>query len=159
MLLCDHAQVAGKLFVSGASIDSFAFQPGDPGPYAISFAIAGVVHVPYTETNVEHSLRFSVVDADGKTPDLGGGAQAGPEGIGGEMRFNVGRPPTLPHGDEQLVPFAFQILGLPMAEPGRYTVRLLIDGAPVKSIPFRLARPQAAQSFGPAHPGPIGGGG
>lgn len=156
-LLCDHAQVAGKLFISGANIDSFAFPQGDPGPYLLNFAVAGVVHVPWTATNAEHRLQFLIVDGDGNTPRLGGGAQAAPSGIGGEFRFNVGRPPGLPSGDEQLVPFAFQFMALPLAQPGSYSIRLLIDGTDVKSIQFRVTTPpQPAQSWGPATPGPLG---
>ena len=157
-LLCDHAQVAGKLFISGASIDAFTFDAHDPGPYVINFAIAGVVHVPWTDTNNEHRLQFLVVDADGRAPLLGNGGQVPPEGLGGEMVFNVGRPAGLPAGDEQLVPFAFQFVGLPLASLGRYTIRLLIDGAEVRHIPFRLTKPPIpGAGFGPATPGPIGG--
>lgn len=157
-LLCDHAQVAGKLFISGANIDSFAFAPNDPGPYWLNFAVAGVVHVAWTATNTEHRLQFLIVDGDGNTPRLGGGAQVAPTGIGGEFHFNVGRPPGLPSGDEQLVPFAFAFMALPLADAGSYNVRLLIDGTDVKSIHFRVTQPpQLAQSYGATAPGPLGG--
>lgn len=148
-LLCDHAQVAGKLFISGANIDVFNIPPATPGPYLITFAVGGVVHVPWTETNQEHRLRFSVVDADGRTPALPPGTPVPPGGIGGEMVFNVGRPPGLPDGEEQLVPFAFQFVALPLAELGRYSIRLSIDGTEVRRVAFRLAKPPEPQSYGP----------
>lgn len=153
--LCDHAQVAGKLFVSGAGIDAFNIAAADPGPYAIHFAIAGVVHVPWTATNQEHRLQFLVFDSDGKSPQLGGEAEVGPQGLGGEMVFNVGRPPGLPSGDDQLVPFAFQFAGLPLAQLGKYSITLLIDGSEVRRIPFRVQKPPQA-GYGPSTPGPIG---
>lgn len=148
-LLCDHAQVAGKLFISGANIDVFNIPVNAPGPYLITFAVAGVVHVPWTSTNQEHRLRFAVVDADGRTPALAPGAPVPPEGIGGEIVFNVGRPPGLPDGEEQLVPFAFQFVALPLANLGRYSIRLLIDGNEARRVPFRLAKPPQHQAYGP----------
>jgi hypothetical protein len=155
-LLCDHAQVAGKLFVSGGGIDAFNMPATDPGPYVINFAIAGVVQVPWTATNQEHRLQFCVVDADGKTPELAGGAEAGPQGLGGEMVFNVGRPPGLPSGDEQLVPFAFQFTGLPLARLGRYSIELTIDGTEVRHISFRVSKPPQPLGYSPSAPGRIG---
>lgn len=154
--LCDHAQVAGKLFISGAGIDSFNMAAADPGPYVINFAIAGVVQVPWTATNQEHRLQFLVVDSDGRTPQLGNGAEVGPQGLGGEMVFNIGRPPGLPTGDEQLVPFAFQFNGLPLLNLGKYSINLLIDGTEVRHISFRLQKPPQPVGYGPATPGPIG---
>ncbi len=154
-LLCDHAQVAGKLFVSGAGIDAFNMPAADPGPYVISFAIAGVVHVPWTATNQEHRLQFLVMDGDGKTPELAVGAEVGPEGLGGEMVFNVGRPPGIPNGDEQLVPFAFQFMALPLTKIGRYSIQLLIDGSEVRNIPFRLSKPPQPVGYGPSIPRPV----
>ncbi len=47
VLLCDHAHVAGKLFMSGANIDRFVFAAEAPAPYLLTFALAGVVHVPF----------------------------------------------------------------------------------------------------------------
>lgn len=155
-LLCDHAQVAGqKLFISGANINVFNIPPTAPGPFPISFALAGVVRVPWTATNHEHKLRFTLLDEDGKSPELAEGAQTPPEGIVGQLLFNVGRSPLLPTGDEQLVPFAFQFGTLPLAKIGKYSIDLELDGTPVRNLSFRLLRPPAAfggasaTSFGP----------
>lgn len=46
VLLCDHAQVAGKLFIGVANIDRFLFPAGAPRRTPLNFALAGVVHVP-----------------------------------------------------------------------------------------------------------------
>lgn len=139
VMLCDHAQVAGgKLFISGANIDRMALPPGSPPPYVASFAAAGIVRVPWTATNVEHVLHFQLLTEDGQTPQLAGGAETGPEGIAGEMRFNVGRPPQLPSGDEQMVPFAFNFQGLPLATPGRLVVTFSLDGNETRRLTFTV---------------------
>ena len=57
------------------------------------------------------------------------------------MQFNVGRPPGLPGGDEQLVPFAFNFLGMPLAKPGKYVLELSLDGTPVRKLAFRVIQP------------------
>lgn len=159
VLLCDHAQVAGdKLFISGGNIDRMTFPAGTPAPYVAHFAVAGVVHVPWTATNAEHALDVEIVTQDGQAPLLGEGER--PEGpVGGGFVFNVGRPPHLLDGENQMVPFAFGFAGLPLAQPGRYVVRLSLDGAPMREMPFTIAVEGAgtgrAPSFGPATPGPL----
>ena len=137
-LLCDHAQVSGKLFVSGAGIDAFTMQAGDPGPYVLDFSVAGVVHVPWTATNAEHRLQLLITDEDGRTPELGNGAEVAEQGLGGEIVFNVGRPAGMPSGDEQLVPFAFPFRALPLARLGQYGLSLVLDGEPVRRLAFRV---------------------
>lgn len=157
VLLCDHAQVAGKLFISGANIDRFAFPANSPAPYQLTFALAGVVHVPFTATNTPHELAFTIVTEDGHPPALGSaapGEQAAASPIGGAMQFNIGRPPTLGSGQEQLVPFAFTFQALPFATPGRYLVQLTLDDVPVRGVPFTVHVEQAAgfRAPGPATP-------
>lgn len=152
VLLCDHAQVAGKLFISGANIDRFVFAAETPAPYLLTFALAGVVHVPFTATNTPHELAFTIVTEDGHPPLLGSaapGEQPSASPIAGAMQFNVGRPPTLGSGQEQLVPFAFSFQGLPFALPGRYLVQLTLDDDPVRGVPFTVHVEQAAGFRGP----------
>ncbi len=80
VLLCDHAQVAGKLFISGANIDRFLFPAGTPPPYLLNFALAGVVHVPWTATNTQHELVFTILTEDGHPPQTQRGHAAAPTG-------------------------------------------------------------------------------
>jgi hypothetical protein len=150
VLLCDHAQVSGeKLFIAGANIDRVGFPAGSPAPYVINLAVAGVVHVPWTQTNAEHALVILLVTEDGHTPSLPEGIPVGPQGVGGEIRFNVGRPPQLTGGEEQIVPFAFNFQGLPLMQGGRYNVSVSIDGTEMRRVPFTLfIEPQ--RNFGPA---------
>ncbi len=139
VMLCDYAQVSGdKLFISGANIDRMGFPAGAPAPYLVTFAAAGVVRVPWTETNVEHTLSFKLQTQDGGNPQLPEGSGIGPDGIGGEMKFSVGRPPTMTHGDEQQVPFAFVFQGLPLMVIGRYVLAFALDGAGARNLSFTL---------------------
>jgi len=139
VMLCDHAQVAGnKLFISGANIDRMALPPGTQPPYVVNFAAAGIVRIPWTATNVEHVLGFQFVTEDGQTPQLAVGAEVGPDGIAGEMRFNVGRPPQLASGQQQMVPFAFNFQGLPLAAPGRFVITFSLDGTEARRLSWTV---------------------
>ncbi len=136
VMLCDHAQVAGgKLFVSGASIDSIVLPPGSVPPFLVNFAAAGLVHVPWTATNTEHSLSFELLNQDGGSPLT---VEEEPFRVEGEMRFNVGRPPDVAAGSEQLVPFAFNFQAVPLGSSGRYTLRFCIDGTEMRRVNVNL---------------------
>ena len=140
VMLCDHAQVAGgKLFITGANIDRMQIPAGTPAPYVINFAAAGLVRVPWTATNTEHALTFKLVTEDGQNPQLPAAAESGPQGIGGEMKFNVGRPPQLASGDDQKVPFAFNFQGLPLMTAGRYVLAFSLDGNEERRLTFTVA--------------------
>ncbi len=104
VLLCDHAQVAGKLFISGANIDRFVFAAEAPAPYLLTFALAGVVHVPFTSTNTPHELAFTIVTEDGHPPLLGGAPPGEPPSaspIAGAMTTarRTQRPGRIPADD------------------------------------------------------------
>jgi len=141
----------GKLFVQGAGWDNI----NAPGfPYAHDrVGIGMVIRVPYTETNREHRFGISLEDEDGgKLPVAD--APPGVDSPDGKIRqiegvFNVGRPPTLVAGDDQLIPMALNFNGLPFERPGRYTFVVEIDGTEAKRLPFRV---QAVQPFGAMGP-------
>lgn len=144
VMLCDHAQLAeGKLFIAGANINQMGIPAGAPAPYLLNFAAAGLVTVPWTATNVEHSLRFRLLTEDGTNPPM-------PEGttedgsISGEMRFNVGRPPGITHGVDQQVPFAFNFQGLPVSALGTYVLDFEIDGSQERRLTFIVSMIQQA---------------
>jgi hypothetical protein len=140
VMLCNHAEVAGgKLFISGANIDRMALPAATQPPYLANFAAAGIVRVPWTATNSEHKLTFKLVTEDGQQPETPPGVDPGPDGIGGEMRFNVGRPPQLASGEEQMVPFAFNFLGLPLMNTGRYGLVFSLDGTVVRRLAFSIS--------------------
>lgn len=140
--LCDHAQVvAGKLFISGAGIDVMSMPAGLQPPYITHFAAAGIIRVPWTATNAEHRLEFVLTTDDGRNPHLAGPAAPGSAEVRGEMRFNVGRPPQVASGDEQLVPFAFNFQGLPLMEGGRYILAFSMDGTIVRNLRLTVLIP------------------
>jgi len=148
VMLCDHAQVAAnKLFISGANIDRMSVPAGTPPPYLLNFAAAGIVRVPWQATNEEHTLSFNFVTQDGKPPLMAEGIAIGPEGIRVQMKFNIGRPPQMTSGDEQLVPFAFQ-LALPLGAPGRFVLQFSLDGTSVRNLTFTMAVEPTMAGFG-----------
>jgi hypothetical protein len=138
-LLCDYAQVAGgKLFIAGANIDRSFFPAGAQPPFLPTFAVAGVVHVPWTETNKQHVLNFDLIDADGSPVRIPAEVNPDQPVVRGEMPFNVGRPPILESGDEQMVPFAFNFQALPISNMGKITIKLNVDGADYKTLNFSI---------------------
>jgi hypothetical protein len=158
VMLCDHAQVvANKLFISGANIDRMSVAAGTPPPYVLNFAAAGIVRVPWQATNEEHKLSFRFVTQDGQPPQLAEGVAVGPEGIAMQMRFNVGRPPQMTIGDEQMVPFAFNLQALPLGAPGRFVLEFSLDGTQVRNLTFTLAVEPRTTGFGPAAIPPLRG--
>ena len=143
-MLCDHAQVfQGKLFISGAGIDLFTLPAGAQPPYQVTFSVGGIIRVPWTATNAEHLLAFRMITEDGRAPLIAGPVPG--EGVeatlGGEMRFNVGRPPQLASGDEQLVPFSFTINALPLMEGGRLALAFELDGTEVRRLKVTVVVP------------------
>lgn len=148
--LCDSIEsTGGKLYALGAgwnAITAGAF-PARHGRIGIGL----VMRVPYTATNQMHEFVVYIRSEDGATLPLG---DAGPETdprtvedgkvvkVGGQ--FNVGRPPTLSPGDDQVVPVALQFDGVEFPNPGRYEVVVQIDKTEMKALSFRLnqAHPQ-----------------
>jgi len=91
------------------------------------------------------------------TPELSdgaGGSRTPAEAVGGAIQFNIGGPPTLGSGREQLVPFAFNFEALPFAAAGRYIVKLMLNGEPVRDVAFTVHVEQTATFRAPAGPGP-----
>ena len=141
----------GKLFVQGAGWDNI----NAPGfPYAHDRVGVGmVIRVPYTATNEEHRFVITLEDEDGAELPIGE-APPGVDTPDGKIRrieggFNVGRPPTLVAGDDQLIPLAINFNGLTFERPGRFTFVVQIDGTEAKRLPFRV---HAIPSFGPMSP-------
>jgi hypothetical protein len=120
LMLADSAQVAeGKLNVLGAGWSL-------TGPQPIPFAIAGLIEVPWAETNRNHAFKFELIDLDGNPVVV-----LGPEGeqpIQIEGGFEVGRPPGVRLGSCQPIPFALNSGPLPLAPGSHFEWRLSIDG-------------------------------
>ena len=120
LLLADSAQaVGGKLYVLGGG---WSIIGPDPAPMALAIKI----EVPWSETNVRHSVEVQLLTADGE-PVTADGA-AGPEPISVRADFEVGRPPGLKPGTPIDVPLAMNFAPFPLSGGARFEWRLTIDG-------------------------------
>jgi hypothetical protein len=130
----------GKLYVQGAGWN-IIHVANFPVRHA-RLGIGVLIHVPYTATNQMHKLDVRVEDSDGALVSLGEGPpnEDNPDGkiyrLGGE--FNVGRPPLLPAGDDQVVPLAINVDGLIFHKPDMYRVVVAVDGTDMRSLPIRV---------------------
>jgi Family of unknown function (DUF6941) len=146
--LADSVVVAeGKLYAQGAGWNMINVNVLPAQHDRIGIGL--VITVPYTETNQEHAFSLHLETEDGEQLPLGD-APPGMDTPDGRMRriegvFNMGRPPTLVAGDEQVIPLAINLNGLPFEAAGRYTFVVQVDGEEVKRLPFRV---QPAR-FGP----------
>jgi hypothetical protein len=134
------ASVEGKLYVQGAAWNILNTTQVPTRHPRIGIGI--IIHVPYTATNQLHKFEVYLLDADGQELPLGD-APEGAEESDGKIRrwagqFNVGRPPTLQPGDEQLVPLAVNIDGLVFDRADAYRFVIELDGSREKSLPFRV---------------------
>jgi hypothetical protein len=141
--------VEGKIFALGIGW-SIIYANAFPATHA-RLAIAMTIHVPYTQTNQLHRVLVHLENEDGVKVKLGARVPADPETaaesiheIGGE--FNVGRPPLLPAGDEQIVPLSLTIDALTFDEPGMFAWVISIDGTEMRRLPLRVA---LLNQFGP----------
>jgi hypothetical protein len=147
--LADSVVVAeGKLYAQGAGWNTINVQ-SLPAVHD-RVGIGMIIDVPYTDTNQEHQFSLHLETEDGEQLPLGD-APPGMETPDGRIRtiegvFNMGRPPMLVAGDDQLIPLAINLNGLPFTAAGRYTFVIAVDGEEVKRLPFRV---QPAR-FGPA---------
>lgn len=128
--------VEGKLYAQGVGWNVIN-TPTIPARHS-RIGVGVLIHVPYTATNEAHRLEMSLEDEDGQTLPVGDNpsGEGKIQSIGGQ--FNVGRPPTLQHGDEQIIPFAIQIDGYLFEKAGGYRVVISIDGEKMKELPFRV---------------------
>jgi hypothetical protein len=152
--LADAAEaINGKIYALGIGwniVQTMQFPTVHP-----RMSIGITIHVPYTATNQNHKLIVRLEDEDGHPIPLGDQPSATPDDppqpvteLGGE--FNVGRPPLLPPGDEQVVSLTMTINGLKFERPGLFTWTFAIDGTEMRRLPMRII--QIAQA-GPVSPG------
>jgi len=132
--------VEGKLYVQGAAwnvLNTTQIPTRHP-----RIGVGVIIHVPYTATNQLHKFEVYLLDADDNELPLGD-APPGAEKPDGKMRrlggqFNVGRPPTLQPGDEQLVALAMNLDGLVFDRADAYRFVVELDGSREKFLPFRV---------------------
>jgi len=135
--LADSVAVAdGKIYAQGAGWNVINTRVLPTAHDRIGIGI--IVRVPYTSTNQLHRWELRLEGADGQQLPLGDNpaGEGKVRAIGGQ--FNVGRPPMLQPGDEQVVPFAMNVNGLPFEQAGAYRFVVSVDGSDVKELPFRV---------------------
>ena len=132
--------VQGKLYVMGAgwNIINVLQLPATHARVGIGI----IIGVPYTATNQSHSFEVRLVDEDEHSLPLGD-APSNVSTEDGKIRkfggtFNVGRPPTIQAGDEQLVTLAMNIDGLQFERESGYAFVISVDQTDVKRLHFRI---------------------
>jgi hypothetical protein len=130
----------GKLYIQGAGWNVLmAAQIPFRQP---RIGVGIVVRVPYSATNEMHEFSIKVVDPDENMIALGV-APPGVELPDGKVRelkgkFNIGRPPMVVPGDEQVIPIAINLDGVEFTEPNQYSVVISIDGSDMRRLPMRV---------------------
>ncbi|HEY2665413.1 MAG TPA: hypothetical protein VGK51_01100 [Actinomycetota bacterium] len=135
----------GKLYVQGAGWNTI-YTTNFPTRHS-RVGIGVLVRVPWMATNQTHTLDITIENADGHLINLSEAPAGAPPDVtsdNGQINrirgnFNVGRPPALPAGDEQIVPIAVNIDGLVFDAPGAYSLVISIDGTELERLPLRIA--------------------
>jgi hypothetical protein len=132
LILADAAAaVAGKHYIHGGGWDTIQAASFPVTHHAMSAAIR--LRVPWTATNQPHDLELDIVDADGQS------VLPNPPGpFTGQL--NIGRPPHLEPGEDQVVPLVMDIRSLVFVAPGSYAAILRIGGFEAMRSPFRLVQ-------------------
>jgi hypothetical protein len=124
LILADAAQVQGeKLYLLGGGW-SLIWVKEFPAQHQM--AVAAGILIPWMETNTRHQFKVQVRAEDGSMFGE----------ISGE--FEQGRPPGLPPGTTQRVMLSMN-LGIRLEKPTEAVAELQLDGAVVKTVPFRVA--------------------
>jgi hypothetical protein len=146
--LCDTVEgVGGKLYALGIGWNTLLVH-GFPARHP-RLGIGLVIHVPYTATNQQHQFFVHLESEDGvRLPLAEATASVDDELVedGKVMRLggqvNVGRPPDLAPGDEQVIALAVQLDGIEFPSAGLYAAVIVMDGSEEERLLFRLRQVQ-----------------
>jgi hypothetical protein len=130
----------GKLYVLGAGWNILNTQVLPFRQARIGIGL--IFRVPYTATNQIHRFEVYLLDADGLEIPLGA-APPGVEAPEGQIRrlggqFNLGRPPFIQPGDEQLIAVAINLDSLEFSRADSFSFKVEVDGTVVKELAFRV---------------------
>ena len=134
MALANYAEdQGGLLYVVGGGWDTVSVQaPIEGAPDGVFAVIQGTLVVRLllhtTETGLNHSLSFEIVDEDGQQIANASGD------------FRVERNVGLPIGWDQSANFVFPLTGIPLAKPGNYTINLRVGDELLGDRPFRVLK-------------------
>lgn len=139
LLLADYAaEASGKVTIVGGGWRHTL-------PRSAIMAIAGIVEIPWTETNRPHDLRIELVHQDGPQVRVGTLMGEQPFQLGG--RFEAGRPPGVPPGTSFSMPLALTFVR-PQLDIGTYVFNVHIDDTLRASLPFSIVEQLQAQRPG-----------
>jgi hypothetical protein len=142
MVIADAAAAEnGKHYIHGGGWDTI-FAASYPVVHP-SLGVAVRLRVPWNDTNTPHEIMVDIVDADGNSifPD--------PPGTPHRSVVNVGRPPTVPVGNDQTIALAFPFAYLNFQHEGDYVLVLRLDGIDAARSPFHVvSTPPAAPAPG-----------
>lgn len=125
-ILSNSAEIQANLsYVLGGGWDT-AWRPSFPAPFMGAVTLRILVHP--SEVGKAHQLELDFWNEDGKPFSEPLQLTVGPGQI----------PEDHPVGWELPALLAIGLQGLPIPEPGRYSIEVLIDGQHFKSIPFRM---------------------
>ena len=107
-------------------------------------AVIIFIKVPWDQTNMQHQLKLSLVDADGNAVMLAQTPMGEPAPLEVTADFEVGRPPGLPHGTsiDQALPINIGA-GLPLIPGQMYQWRVSINGKDLAARSFLVRKVQA----------------
>ena len=143
LLLADAVAAAdGKHYIHGGGWDTLSV-PSFPFTHP-QLSVAARLRVPWTDTNVPHTIGLDVVAMDGETI-LANPVQAS---------ISVGRPPNIPPTQDQVIPLAMNVVALTFPRAGTYTLVFMIDGEQVEDSSFHVVRTQG-QPQAPIQPPPL----
>ena len=130
----------GKLYALGCGLERHQHHAAAGAPRPLGLGV--IIRVPYTATNAVHRFEVRIDDSDGRSIPIAD-APPGAEALDGKLytidgHFNVGRPPQLTPGDDQIVVIAMNIDGLVFEKADAYNVVIEIDGDEVKRLSIRV---------------------
>jgi hypothetical protein len=139
MMLADHAQaVGGKLYISGGG-----WSLTGPGP--VPAAIALDVKVPWDERDLEHAMRFDLLDQDGQPVLVPTPQGVQPLVIEATLKLE-GPFEGIKPGTPLDAPLAINYGPLVIPPGGRYEWRLTVNGEADEDWRLALSTRPAAQA-------------
>ena len=127
-LLCDYVRAEGGLaHVIAAGIDTI-YRPEVPSVANLGF----LVRLTFTDEDIDqpHQLELRLEDQEGQQVAQATGSPS--------LQRVEGLPDGWPYGGIVAINF-----GVPLPSHGPYTLTVLLDGDPVKTINLRVAPPEA----------------
>jgi hypothetical protein len=130
--LCDHAAVPpdGKLYINGGGVHQI-FVAQTPGPLRTLYLVVRL-SIPWHMLGELHTVKIRALDLDRRP--------VGSEDPLITTPFELGRPAGHRPGDESAINICAELNGLSIPEPMTLRFHLLIDDAPIGSLPLKVLR-------------------